>query len=90
MLFLLDAWCTGVMCFGGGIHVPPDGVVVDGLVEEPGEFAGAAPLDPSAGTIEVEGTSSSPLPAAKDRAGIESVATTTAARAVIQAERKSR
>jgi hypothetical protein len=73
-----------------GIQVLPDGAVVDGLVEEAGEFTGAVSLDPSAGTIEVEGTSSSPIPAAKDGAEIANAATTVATRAVIRAERKSR
>ena len=62
-LFFVEAWCTGFRPLGGGIQVLPD---VDGLVAEAGEPTGAVPLGPSAGTIEVEGTSSSPSPAAKD------------------------
>src|SRR5271167_2285855 len=80
MLLLLDAWCDGAR-FGGGINTLLDGSEPDGLVTEAGEFAGAAPLGPSAGTIEVEGTSSSPIPAAKAGAESASVAATAAIRA---------
>jgi hypothetical protein len=75
------------MPFGAGIQVLPD---VDGLVTDDGELTGAAPLGPSAGTIDVEGTSSSAIPAAKDGAENANVATTAATRAIVRVERKSR
>jgi hypothetical protein len=75
------------MCFGEGIKTLLD---VDGLVTDDGELTGAAPLGPSAGTIDVEGTSSSAIPAAKDGAENANVATTAATRAIIRAERKLR
>jgi hypothetical protein len=78
------------MRFGGGIKTLLDGAVPDGLVTDDGELTGAAPLGPSAGTIEVEGTSSSPIPAAKAGTENASVAATVATRAIIRAKRKSR
>src|ERR1700719_774557 len=61
------------------MKVLPD---VDGLVTDDGELTGAAPLGPSAGTIEVEGTSSSAGPAANDGAENASVVTIAATRAI--------
>jgi len=77
---LLDTWCEvdfGFNPAGAGTQVLPDGAVADGLVADPGELTGAAPLGPSAGTTEVEGTSSSPIPAAK--AGADHAIATAAA-----------
>jgi hypothetical protein len=86
-LFLLDTRCED---FGADIRVGPEGAdAVDGVFGDGVEFTGAAPLGPSAGTIDVEGTSSSPIPAAKAGADKASVATATT-RASPRAERKSR